>query len=170
MIRAGATAFLWAMASVASAMQLTAADFASIESRAGIPDKVLYSIALTESGRNGKPWPWTMNYAGRAFYFKDRETLHDAMNLLIANGKRNFDVGPMQINWRYHSNLFASTWEATDPHTNMVAGAQILIDRFNQYGNWVKAIATYHSKTEHLGQIYLANFARNYSRTKKEQM
>ncbi len=169
-MKAALIAFLWAVSAAASAMSLTPDDFAEVEARAGIPDKVLYSIALTESKRNGKPWPWTINYAGRSFYFQDRESLHDAMKLLLANGKQNFDVGPMQIHWRYHSHLFQSTWDATDPFLNMVAGARILVDRFNQYGNWLKAIATYHSKTEHLGRIYLANFARNYSSTKKEKM
>lgn len=169
-MKAALITFLLAVSTIVRAESLSTEDFAVIETQAGIPDKVLYSLALTESGRNGKPWPWTINYAGKSFYFSDREALHDAMQLLIANGKRNFDVGPMQIHWRYHSGLFQSTWAATDPLTNMMAGAQILLDRYNEYGNWVKAIAAYHSKTEHLGRIYLTNFARNYSKAKKEKM
>lgn len=145
-------------------------DFAEIETRAGIPDRVLYSLALTESGRSGRPWPWTMNYAGRSYYFADRKTLHRAMELLIERGKTNFDVGIMQIHWRFHSRLFASTWEATDPATNALAGARILTERFNEYRSWAKAIAAYHSKTEHLGRAYLANFAKHYISTKKEKM
>ena len=145
-------------------------EFAEIEARAGIPQRVLYSLALTESGRRGRPWPWTMNYAGKSYYFADRDTLHRAMELLIGRGKTNFDVGVMQIHWRFHSHLFDSTWEATDPTINAQAGARILIDRFNEYRNWAKAIAAYHSKTEHLGRGYLANFAKNYISTKKEKM
>lgn len=165
-----ASILLLVATSVSSAAGLTPDDFVDIEATSGIPEKVLYSLALTESKRNGKPWPWTMNYAGKSYYFADRETLHKAVELLLSRGRKNFDVGPMQVHWRFHSHLFASTWDATDPYINMAAGAQILIDRYNEYGNWVKAIAAYHSKTEHLGRNYLINFAKNYTKAKKEKM
>lgn len=169
-MKALASLLLLLSTSLAGADSLSFEDFAEIEARSGIPDQVLYSLALTESQRNGKPWPWTMNYAGKSYFFRDRETLHDAMQLLIARGRKNFDVGPMQVHWRYHSKKFDSTWAATDPFTNMVVGAQILIDRYRESGNWVKAIAAYHSKTEHLGRIYLTNFAKNYDKARKEKM
>lgn len=160
-----------AVSSAASTAQgMSPEEFIEIEAAAGIPDKVLYSLALTESMRNGKPWPWTMNYAGKAYYFANRETLHEAMRLLLSRGKKNFDVGPMQVHWRFHSHMFASTWEATDPYINMAVGARILIDRYNETGNWVKAISAYHSKTPHLGKAYLTNFAKHYSKAKKESM
>lgn len=170
MTRLVLAAFVMLASSTLHAEGLSRDDFAAIEAQAGIPDRVLYSLALTESAQKGRPWPWTMNYGGRSYYFADRATLHRAMEILIAQGRTNFDVGIMQIHWRYHARLFGSTWEATDPTTNVWAGARILIDRFNESGNWVKAIAAYHSKTEHLGRAYLVNFAKHYISSKKEKM
>ena len=44
----------------------------------GVPVALFYAVALTESGQSiesksrRRPWPWTLNIAGEAHYFKTR--------------------------------------------------------------------------------------------------
>ncbi len=53
----------WACASVETPFDLM---------HTSVDPKVLASIALNESGLNGRAWPWTLNVAGRGFFFRSR--------------------------------------------------------------------------------------------------
>lgn len=70
-----------------------------------VDPKVLAGIALNESAYNGRAWPWTLNVAGRGFFFRSRDDAYGAMRALIAAGRYDFDVGIMQVNWRYPVSL-----------------------------------------------------------------
>ncbi|MCB1764306.1 MAG: lytic transglycosylase domain-containing protein, partial [Gammaproteobacteria bacterium] len=54
------------------------AGYRSIATAQGIPHSLLYAIALAESGKQVKPaggyrpWPWTLNLAGRGYIFDSR--------------------------------------------------------------------------------------------------
>ncbi|SAK82091.1 lytic transglycosylase catalytic [Caballeronia calidae] len=63
-----------------------------------VDPKILAGIALNESAYNGRAWPWTLNVAGRGFFFRTREDAYRAVRYLISNGRSNFDIGLMQIN------------------------------------------------------------------------
>ncbi|HXK57435.1 MAG TPA: lytic transglycosylase domain-containing protein, partial [Gammaproteobacteria bacterium] len=58
--------------------ELVPAGYRSIATEQGVPHTVLYAIALTESGKQIKPagghrpWPWTLNLAGRGYFFDSR--------------------------------------------------------------------------------------------------
>ena len=70
--------------------------------------KILAGIALNESAYNGRAWPWTLNVAGRGFFFRTREDAYQARSaFLSATVVRDFDVGLMQVNWGYHRQRFA---------------------------------------------------------------
>jgi hypothetical protein len=63
-----------------------------------VDPKILTGIALNESAYNGHAWPWTLNVAGRGFYFRTRDDAYRAIRTLLADGRCDFDVGIMQIN------------------------------------------------------------------------
>ena len=126
-----------------------------------VDPKVLAGIALNESGRNGRAWPWTLNIAGRGFFFKSREDAYRVVLALIASGRSDFDVGLMQINWGYHARRFASPWDALEPATSIRVAEDILNENFSKTHSVAKAIAYYHSANPAPGNAYLIRFSRH---------
>jgi hypothetical protein len=125
---------------------------------------ILTSLALNESKRNGFPWPWTLNFAGKSYYFKTREEAHQAILSLLNAGFRNFDVGGLQINWRWHGHLFSSPWDALRPSTNTAAAMKILNDLIKKEGSLAAAIRCYHNCKDPIrGHAYLIKFNRHYN-------
>ena len=82
-----------------------------------IPDKLLTSISLVESGikKNNRfiSWPWTLNVSGKSKFFDNK---NDALEFLKKNYKnKNIDVGCMQISLKYHFKEFDSIENILDP-------------------------------------------------------
>ncbi|MGF6915870.1 transglycosylase SLT domain-containing protein [Paraburkholderia sp. 40] len=142
----------WACASAATPFELM---------HNSVDPKVLAGIALNESGLNGRAWPWTLNIAGRGFFFKTREDAYRVVQSLIAHGRSDFDVGIMQINWAYHARRFASPWDALAPATSIRVAEEILNENYSKTHSVAKAIAYYHSANPVPGQAYLARFAKH---------
>lgn len=133
--------------------------FAQYEKNFNIPDKLLQSISLVESGIGlGKgtvaPWPWTINAQGKGYYFKTKAEAINAARKFQQNGQRSIDVGCMQINLYYHPKAFQNLEEAFEPHTNIAYAASFLQNNYSRYNNWQKAVASYHSETDSLGHPY----------------
>jgi hypothetical protein len=126
-----------------------------------VDPKVLAGIALNESAYNGRAWPWTLNVAGRGFFFRSRDEAYRAIRALIAAGRCDFDVGIMQINWCYHRQRFVSPWDALAPATNIHVAEAILNENYSRTHSIAKAIAYYHSANPVPGSAYLARFVRN---------
>jgi hypothetical protein len=118
-------------------------------------EDALHAIALTESGHDHEPWPWTLNVAGTGYYFVDRESAWQAARLLETHHVDNFDIGLMQINWHYHKRRFRSTWQALDPAVNYRVAETILNEHLQETKSLSLAIAHYHSKNPREGQPYL---------------
>jgi hypothetical protein len=77
--------------------------YALVAEAHGIPGKVLYAVALTESGGklgDGRlrPWPWTLNVRGRAERFATRLDAYRALIRYLRQGLTLVDVGLMQVN------------------------------------------------------------------------
>ncbi|MCP3712591.1 transglycosylase SLT domain-containing protein [Paraburkholderia sp. CNPSo 3274] len=126
-----------------------------------VDPKVLAGIALNESAYNGRAWPWTLNVAGRGFFFRSRSDAYGAIRALIAAGRCDFDVGIMQINYCYHRWRFASPWDALAPATNIHVAEAILNENYSRTHSIAKAIAYYHSANPVPGSAYLARFVRH---------
>jgi hypothetical protein len=126
-----------------------------------VDPKVLAGIALNESGRNGRAWPWTLNVAGQGFFFKTRTDAYRAIETLLAARRCDFDVGLMQISWCFHSERFASPWEALAPATNIRVAEDILNENYSKTHSVAKTIAYYHSANPTPGHAYLARFVRH---------
>jgi hypothetical protein len=128
-----------------------------------VDPKILAGIALNESAYNGRAWPWTLNVAGRGFFFRTREDAYRAIRILIADGRSDFDIGIMQVNWGYHSKRFASPWDALSPATNIHVAEDILNENYQKTHSAVKAVAYYHSANPQPGREYLARFVQHLS-------
>ncbi len=123
--------------------------YQSVARQYGVPADVLYAIALTESRQTlapgvARPWPWTANVQGKAYYFRSRAEMSAFLNALLRQGNRKFDVGLMQISWRHHGHRFDSLDQAIDPLTNLRAGAAYL-RYLTQKQGLEKAIGMYHT-------------------------
>ena len=134
---------------------------ARLEKQHGLPEGMVTSIALVESGRRSpdgthQAWPWTINAEGRAYYFATRQEAVDAVRRLLAQGKRTIDVGCMQINLRFHPRAFTSVEEAFDPMSNVAYAAYFLRDLESRSDNWLQAIGRYHSFSPSLNARYTA--------------
>ena len=130
------------------------------EQQAGIPPRLLDAISRVESGRrdsNGTAtvaWPWTVNAAGKGYFYESREEAIAAVRDFQANGIVSIDVGCMQINLRHHPDAFFSLEDAFDPYSNARYGARFLSGLHNQLQGWPAATAAYHSLTPALGADY----------------
>ncbi len=125
--------------------------YVSIASTYGIPEQILYAVALAESGRSvpgitlRRPWPWSANFGGEGRYFDSRAAAFSAIQAYIDSGKRSVDIGLMQVNWRYHRSSLKSVWDALDPYHNLHIAAGILNDCYGRHRDWWLSVGCYHS-------------------------
>lgn len=114
-----------------------------------LPAVLLYSIALTESHDPSTvaflPWPWTVNDAGKGLFFKNRREAYDYLSQVLKSGRKNFDVGLVQVNWYWNGHVFPSLWDSLDPYANLRAGANILSGHYRRLGSYEEAVGAYHS-------------------------
>lgn len=138
----------------------------------GIPPSLFYAIALGESNvslsdRTYRPWPWTLNVAGTPMRFDTREAAHAELVKQLQSGRRNVDVGLVQVNWRWHSQRFTSPWEALDPVTNLMAGAQIITELRQNCPScdWWTIAGRYHNPSNsQLAAAYTARIRKHWNK------
>lgn len=149
--------------------------FEAYEHKYNMPSDTLHSISLQESGRmhsGGRTkmvWPWTVNVEGKGYHFNSKKEAVRFVKGELAQGRRSIDVGCMQVNLKQHPDAFSSIEEALDPRSNVNYGAYFLRLKYEQLGNWSKAIAHYHSATPSLGVPYkdkVIKIARNIDKYK----
>ena len=115
-----------------------------------IPKNLLLSMSLTESGRrikNGEfiSWPWTINRKGKGKFFDKKVTAINYVKEYTKKGKKNIDLGCMQVNFMYHPNAFKNFYEAFDPDKNVEWAATMLKSLYAKFGTWESAVGYYHS-------------------------
>ena len=120
------------------------------EEKYSIPTNLLLSMSLTESGRkikNGEfiSWPWTINRKGKGIFFDNKITAINYVEKYTKKGKKNIDIGCMQVNYMYHPNAFKSFYEAFDPDKNVEWAAITLKSLYTKFGSWEEAVGYYHS-------------------------
>jgi hypothetical protein len=132
--------------------------------RGGVPVEVLHAIALTETGRieNGRlrPWPWAINREGQGHWFRSREEALAFARASVAAGRPSFDVGCVQVNYRWHGHAFPSLEAMLDPEWTATYAAQFLRTLYESRGSWSEAAGAYHSLTPEFAAIYRARFDR----------
>lgn len=114
-----------------------------------LPPKLLFAIAIQESvmrwGALALPWPWTLNVRRNPRrYQRYREAVAE-LKRVLAQGVRNVDCGPMQVNWHYHADKLRTPELALDPWHNLRVAGAILLARRRSASDWFDATGAYHS-------------------------
>ena len=132
-----------------------------------IPENLLLSIALTESGRKveGKffPWPWAINIKGKGYFLKNKQQLISQAKNNLKNKIKNFDLGCMQINYYYHGHKFKNIAQMIEPEINVRWAGNFLLSLKDKHKTWNEAISRYHSNTKWRKKQYLAKVMNNWT-------
>jgi hypothetical protein len=128
--------------------------------RYGVPEGLLIAIARTESGiargaADLRAWPWTANVQGKSHYYDTRQEMLTHLGRVVAEDISNFDVGCMQLNYRWHGDHFASLDRMLDPESNVAYAARYLSQLHDETGSWDGATRYYHSRDPKRGAAYL---------------
>lgn len=130
--------------------------------RGGVPVEVLHAVALNETGRKDagklRAWPWAINREGKGYWFESYEEALAFARQSVAEGRTSFDVGCVQINYRWHGRAFPSLEAMFDPEWTATYAAQFLRTLYEERGDWSAAAGAYHSLTPELAQKYAARF------------
>jgi hypothetical protein len=150
---------------------LCAAAIRREEAATGIPRGLLGAVALTESGRRDPdgggfaPWPWTVNNGGEGRYLATKGEALAWIERLRREGRRNIDVGCMQVNLMYHPDAFADAARALDPRANVAYGAGFLAALHAEVGSWPRAVERYHTAEPERGGAYRERVYANWDRS-----
>ena len=143
---------------------LCEAAIAKAARRGGVPVEVLHAVALTETGqhRDGRmrAWPWAINREGKGYWFKTYDEALAFAKQSLAAGRTSFDVGCVQINYRWHGRAFPSIEAMFDPEWTATYAAQFLRTLYEERGSWSAAAGAYHSLTPELAATYRQRFDR----------
>jgi soluble lytic murein transglycosylase-like protein len=111
----------------------------------GIPEGILYSVGLTETGRKGSLSPWAMNVEGKAFFPPSMQEAMGTFDAAKRQGAKLIDIGCMQINHHFHGENFTSPEEMFDPRRNVEYAAKFLHNLHAKHETWTMAVARYHA-------------------------
>lgn len=110
-----------------------------------VPEGILYSVGLTETGRKGRLSPYAMNIEGKPVFASSVAAALAQFEAAKRDGRKLIDIGCMQINHHFHSEHFASAKEMFDPKKNVEYAARFLRNLHNRHETWTMAVARYHA-------------------------
>ncbi|WP_105381489.1 transglycosylase SLT domain-containing protein [Neorhizobium alkalisoli] len=111
----------------------------------GIPEGILYSVGLTETGRKGSLSPFAMNVEGKAHFSASQQEAITTFQAARRQGMKLIDIGCMQINHHFHGENFSSPEEMFDPRRNVEYAAKFLRNLHDRHETWTMAVARYHA-------------------------
>ncbi|MEJ2755774.1 MAG: transglycosylase SLT domain-containing protein [Gammaproteobacteria bacterium] len=117
----------------------------SAASKYGIPEGILYSVGLTETGNRGSLQPWALNIEGKAVFASSPAEAIAEFDNARQRGAVLIDLGCMQINHHYHRQEFASLHDMLEPRKNVEYAARFLSRLHAQHETWTMAVARYHA-------------------------
>lgn len=141
--------------------------YVQVANEHGIPAKVLYGVALTESRKkltngNVRPWPWTLNVEGKAYFYNSSEQACLALTRFLTTTSI-VDIGLTQQNWRYQGEHFVSPCSVLEPRTNLNHAAKLLKQGYLVHGSWLDAAGWFHRPAGGaLAEKYKSSFFTNY--------
>ncbi|NTJ41355.1 lytic transglycosylase domain-containing protein [Agrobacterium larrymoorei] len=110
-----------------------------------IPEGILYSVGLTETGRKGSLSPYAINIEGKAYFPQSLPEAYQLVEQARSNGAKLIDIGCMQINVYFHGEEFNSIAEMFDPAKNVAYAAKFLRRLHDRHETWTMAVARYHA-------------------------
>ena len=110
-----------------------------------VPLNILYSVGLTETGREGTLNPYDMNVDGREVHSTVLAEALARFATARAHGAKLIDIGCMQINQFWHGHDFGSLSEMFDPERNVEYAARYLKALREETGSWTLAVARYNA-------------------------
>ncbi|MCJ8506419.1 lytic transglycosylase domain-containing protein [Rhizobium lemnae] len=110
-----------------------------------IPEGILYSVGLTETGRKGSLYPWALNIEGKAYFPETPMAAMQVFETARREGRQLIDMGCMQINHHFHGENFSSPQEMLDPRRNVEYAAKFLRNLHDRHETWTMAVARYHA-------------------------
>lgn len=137
----------WSLAALAREVPPPAYQLAA--RRADVPARVLYAVALQESGTKLRgrliPWPWTLNVAGASQRYATRTDACAGLHRALAHTPaKRIDAGLGQVNLGYHAHRYTQPCELLDPYRNLAIAAEILREQHTPGEDWLLAIGRYH--------------------------
>ena len=117
----------------------------SAAAKYGIPEGILYSVGLTETGRKGSLSAFAMNVEGKALFPASQQEALQSFQIAKQRGAKLIDIGCMQINHYFHGENFTSTEEMFDPKRNVEYAAKFLRNLHERHETWTMAVARYHA-------------------------
>lgn len=117
----------------------------SAAAKYGIPEGILYSVGLTETGRKGSLHPYALNIEGKVLYPGSEREAILAFERAERSGAKLIDLGCMQINHHYHGEHFTSPAEMLEPRRNVEYAAHFLKTLHDRHETWTMAVARYHA-------------------------
>ncbi|WP_199438360.1 transglycosylase SLT domain-containing protein [Vibrio owensii] len=131
--------------------------FKVVSKKFDVPEDVVYSLALQESAvkmNNGKvlPWPYSANYAGETFLYRNYEDMVASISKMVSSGKTAVDVGYFQVNWKWHKDKAKTVVHLSHPSINARVAMGILKNKYSKYGDWVVAAGRYHNPFNNKGK------------------
>jgi hypothetical protein len=132
------------------------------EKKYNLPPYLLAAIALTESGKDGRPSPLAMNIYGQSYFARSTGEME---NVVMRNGGEtaSIDVGCVQVNLRWHSGRFKNWRSLLVPAYNAEYAALYLRELYKERGTWTSAVGSYHSKTPWRSANYACLVSRRWS-------
>lgn len=131
------------------------------ERKYDLPQGLLLSIALVESGMGGKPQPYALNLQGKSLMpqtiSEARTHLRDGAGRL----RKNTMVGCMQISLSHHKDQFKPVDRILDPRSNVFYAARYLKRLHAETGSWKQAVARYQGGTRQQRMSYLCRIHDN---------
>jgi len=110
-----------------------------------VPEGILYSVGLTETGNRGSLQPWSLNVEGKAYFAGSEQEAEQIFDEASRGGAVLIDLGCMQINHHYHGEQFAGVAEMLDPKKNVEYAAKFLAQLHAKHVTWTMAVARYHA-------------------------
>jgi soluble lytic murein transglycosylase-like protein len=128
-----------------AAPQLCEKEIRNAAAKYGIPEGILYSVGLAETGHKGSLQPYALNVQGKAVFAGSAEEAMDVFTQARSKGIVLIDLGCMQINQHFHGENFSSTMDMFDPRKNVEYAAQFLSRLHARHETWTMAVARYHA-------------------------
>lgn len=124
-----------------------------------VPERLVLAIARVETGRGDGAqhgWPWAVNADGTGRWFATRNEAVDFARARLAAGSDQIDLGCFQLNLHWHGRAFDGLDDMIDPARNARYAARFLAALYDEFGDWRRAAAAYHSRTREHAHAYLA--------------